>query len=496
MTDPQVPRSDRSPILMAPEARPLGRKRRWPFVALISIIAISVAAIWQANVDRPFEVSVEKVTTKNLEGSFTAEAYVRGREYQLASETSGRVVSLQVREGDRVKSGQVLMSVDSEDARQALFETQALRRSAEIESARASASLRASELDLVARLRSASADLAQAEANLRRVRAGSRPEEIGQAQKRLEKTNVGLDDAKRGLDRATFLFDQGAIPKASLEAAEARFASANADVGEAQAFLTLLKAGARSEDVSIAMKGVDSAKAVLAVVQSGAGQIEPLRLQVAGANSAVNRARSAEQRAQQAVRRVDLRAPVAGAVTRITIEPGTVAMAGVPVITLSTREDLRIEAEIGSEDSGKIQEGMPVMVTSAAYPGRTFSARLIQAMPVGELKPDAAIRTRIVRAKIALDSGWSMFRPGMEVDVEGKRVLRRALCLPSDAITITGEGTAVYVVVDGIARTRTVQTGLATSSQTEVLSGLVPGDMVVVRGQEGLVDGAKVKVRR
>jgi RND family efflux transporter MFP subunit len=172
-----------------------------------------------------------------------------------------------------------------------------------------------------------------------------------------------------------------------------------------------------------------------------------------------------------------------------------VIAAGVPIITISTRKDLRIEAEISSEDAGKIKSGMPVSVTSAAYPGQVFPASITSVLPVGELKPDAAIRTRIIRARIALARDWQLFRSGMELDVEGTAILKKALCVPSDAINLVENRALVYVVEGDVVRARRVEIGYAHAAVTEFNSGLKPGERVVVSGKEGLSDNARVKVR-
>ena len=187
--------------------------------------------------------------------------------------------------------------------------------------------------------------------------------------------------------------------------------------------------------------------------------------------------------------------PVDGYVVRVYGEKGTIAGPTSPTLLLAARQDLHIEAEVSSEDAAKLKVGMPLEVTSPAYPGVIFAARLDRVSEIGELKPDAAIRTRIVRARVILDEGWARFRPGVEVDVEGSQVLKQALAVPSDAISLEDSRTVVFVVQNGTARAREVRVGVTTMAATEVLSGLQQGERVVVDGKTGLTDGARVRER-
>ena len=186
---------------------------------------------------------------------------------------------------------------------------------------------------------------------------------------------------------------------------------------------------------------------------------------------------------------------VDGYVVRVYGEKGTIAGPTSPTLLLAARQDLHIEAEVSSEDAAKLKVGMPLEVTSPAYPGVIFAARLDRVSEIGELKPDAAIRTRIVRARVILDEGWARFRPGVEVDVEGSQVLKQALAVPSDAISLEDSRTVVFVVQNGTARAREVRVGVTTMAATEVLSGLQQGERVVVDGKTGLTDGARVRER-
>jgi len=69
---------------------------------------------------------------------------------------------------------------------------------------------------------------------------------------------------------------------------------------------------------------------------------------------------------------------------------------------------------------------------------------------------------------------------------------RDVVSVHKDAVIARGDGNVVYVVEDGKANIRQVQTGEALGVRFEVISGLVPGDIVVTRGNERLRPGQDV----
>lgn len=478
---------------LSPPSQP-SKKRHWGRW-LILVLAIAGIAYWLRG-GGPLEVSVDTAAVRDLSGSFTAEAVVKSKEYQLGPEVPGRVDGLFVREGQNVSAGQILLRTSAVDADEAVREAVAAQRSAAALVAEASARYSAAERELRARIRSARARVTEAVASLNRVKSGARREEISQAEHRVERAKVAQLDAQRSYDRARFLFEQGASARASFETAEARLRAAEAEVKEAQDVLDLLNAGARSEDVQIAQRSVDSARADLNLALAGDGQLAAYRQAIASATAAMDQAAASVSRARAAAKRCDLRSPVSGTVTKVAIEPGAVIGAGHPSIVISTRQDFRIEGEISSEDAGKVSPGMPVTVTSPAYPGRQFPARIQSILPVGELKPDAAIRTRIIRTRIQLDRDADLFRPGMELDVEGTAVLKKALCVPSDAIHVAEDRSVVFVVAGGKVTEKEVRLGYTGPDFTEITAGLGGGEQIVTSGKEGLTNNTEVKVRR
>jgi len=95
------------------------------------------------------------------------------------------------------------------------------------------------------------------------------------------------------------------------------------------------------------------------------------------------------------------------------------------------------------------------------------------------------IRLRFV-ASTSIPSGTPV-----EVDVDGEQHANVVL-VPAAAIVREGNETAVFVAKDDKAQRQTVQLGLTDGMQAEIVSGISPGDLVIVDGQAGLPDGATI----
>lgn len=201
----------------------------------------------------------------------------------------------------------------------------------------------------------------------------------------------------------------------------------------------------------------------------------------------VSQLHAAEAAAQSArARQADyrIRSPFAGRVLRREAEPGDLARTGTAMFVIADPAALRVTADIDERDVGRLSPGQEAVLQSDAFPGRTFPARLSELTPQG----DAA--SRVFRARLSMPSDTPL-RPGMTVE-SNLVVARRpsALLAPTEAIA---DG-RVWVVRDGRAVSRQVSTGARGVKRTEILSGLAPGDEVILAPPARLRERGRVVV--
>lgn len=214
--------------------------------------------------------------------------------------------------------------------------------------------------------------------------------------------------------------------------------------------------------------------------------------------------RAERDQAIAAVRQIDarlvqkqVRAPFSGEIGIRRVNLGQFINPGDPVATLTALDSLYVEFALPQQDLAHLKPGSTVTVTSDAFPGRAFSAR------VNAIEPQIGKDTRNVTVQALLPNADRALRPGMYVTAGlALPPQQGALVVPATAIQTSAQGDSVIVVRGRNARTGgkaeivPVQTGRRIGNDVVIDKGLKPGDVVVADGQLRVQPAAMVKVVR
>lgn len=187
------------------------------------------------------------------------------------------------------------------------------------------------------------------------------------------------------------------------------------------------------------------------------------------------------------VRRRRVVAPFSGEVGLRDVSVGAYVAPGDRIATLRIVGQLRLEFTVPERYLGQIREGSSVRFTVPGQPD-PFVAQIYAIEPA----VDQATRAFTVRARAQNPGG--VLRPGSFAEVE--LVLSEvpdALLIPTSAVITGADSTTVYVVRDGTAVPRSVQTGVRTADQIQILSGLLAGDVVLTSGLDEVRPGQPVR---
>ena len=184
-----------------------------------------------------------------------------------------------------------------------------------------------------------------------------------------------------------------------------------------------------------------------------------------------------------------VRAPFDGTISERLVKAGNAVTANQGIFRITDLDPLVAYLYVPEREFSKLAVDQPVSMTLDALPEQRFSGHIAMISPV--IDPNTA--TFKVTAQLTDSAG--RLKPGMfgRVSVEfDKR--RNVPMVPRIALLADEVTPNVFVVKDGVAKRREISVGYSSNGFFEVLDGLVPGDQVVVIGQNGLKQDAVVHV--
>lgn len=184
-----------------------------------------------------------------------------------------------------------------------------------------------------------------------------------------------------------------------------------------------------------------------------------------------------------------IRAPLDGVVSQRFIKRGNTARIGERLFRVTGLDPLVAYLFVPEREYRRLSPGQPVVIEIDALPDERISASVTRVSPV--VDPD----TGTFKITVEIDDAARRIKPGMfaRLSIVYDRH-EQALQVPRVALVGEGDDTAVFVVEDGLAVRKPVQTGFSDNGMIEVTAGLSDGQRVIIVGQVGLKDGSKVTV--
>ncbi len=282
---------------------------------------------------------------ETTETGLTLYGNVDVRQVELGFRVAGRLAAMKFEEGQAVKAGEEMATLDKR-----AYEDQ---------------------------LRTAEAQIAVHQATLDKLLAGSRPAEVARARATVQEARAMKDNADTELARTKKLVEGHAIPGASLDTALTASRRADARLAAARETFRLVAQGARVEDV-------------------------------AGARAMLEVAKANVESAKTALADTRLIAPSDGVVTSRVHEPGAIVSPNNIVYVLALTHSVWVRAYVSEVDLGKVAPGTPVTVESDSSPGHPYKGHVGFVSPTAEFTPKsietAELRTALVyRLRVIVD---------------------------------------------------------------------------------------------
>ncbi len=419
----------------------------------------------------------------------------------LSTRTSGRVNTVLVREGDRIRRGQLLATVESRDLDASVAVAQA-NVSAAQEAHRSAQAVAKLERTLVqtrieqaeARVHQSESGVQAAQARLDMVRTGPRRQEREQAVLAVSQAQAQYNLAESNRARMERLLHEGAIGLQAYEAAQTQADVAKAQLQAARQSQSMAEEGGRAEELRQAEEGVRQAQSELAQARTAlksaiaaSVQAEVRQQEARAAGAQVAQSRASLTAAQVSREYATISAPFDGVVTRRLMDPGDLASPGAPILQIESRP-LLFTATIPASQAAALKPGMTADITIEALDTR-WTARL------REVTPSADPQTHTLTARYELP-GLSAAVSGLYGRVRIPRGTRYALVAPASAVWEEQGLHMVWVVDNDVVRLRMVTVGQPHGERIEVTTGLKPGDVIVASGKGRLSEGDRVRSRQ
>ena len=181
-------------------------------------------------------------------------------------------------------------------------------------------------------------------------------------------------------------------------------------------------------------------------------------------------------------------APIDGFVTERTADLGEYVSPQQKVATIVRTNPLRIRIDVPEQAIPEVKVGQSVSITTSAWPDKNFAGR------VARIAPNVSATSRTMTVEAEIENNGNALKPGQFATV---RILQEraepAVLIPARAVLNQAGVNRVYVIKDGHAEQRLVQTGQTEGDLIEIRNGIAADEQVATSNLEQLTDGIAVK---
>ena len=363
---------------------------------------------------------------------------------EVKSKASGEVLSFPMLEGDKIKKGTLLLQLDKSDEKRNVDKAQA-------------------------DLSSATAKLRKAETALT-LQKTKYETDLKTSQSEVQSAITNLKDSEDKFKRQIDLFKQKVVSQESLDSAQ-----------------TLYKVN--QQNLIQAESQFQAAKDSIHDITMKENEVELV-------NTEVIRARIALEEVEERLEETEIFAPITGVIIEKLVEEGQIIASGISNVnggtalaTLADMSRLFIIADIDETDIGSIKIGHKVTITADAFSDRKFKGLVKRIAPQGLVENSITI----FKVKIeVLGKGRKILKPMMSANIDIVTEHVENTVFTSRAGIRDGEqGKFAMVLKEDKPEKIAVQTGIRNPIHVQIVSGLIPGDQVILGDWEKALEEAK-----
>ena len=187
--------------------------------------------------------------------------------------------------------------------------------------------------------------------------------------------------------------------------------------------------------------------------------------------------------------RLGVTAPITGVVTMLEAEAGALANQYAPLCTIESLEKVDVLLSLSRYDLERVEVGQPATITTV---GHTYTGYVTKIDSMATTETTQSGTTNYVGATVSITNPDTDITLGIDANVEidtGK--VEDVLIVPTNAVNTDVDGSYVFVVEDGVAVRKSVETGLSSDTVIEIKSGLSEAESVILSSQN-ITEGTTV----
>lgn len=280
---------------------------------------------------------------------------------------------------------------------------------------------------------------------------------------------------------------------AVLDQREARLNYEDAEAALQTSLKSLDRERARSVDAKTTLARYDELfKQGMVSVSQHDGAVTAHDVAEAQLREAEARVRQSEARFDLAKKRLSdtvIKSPISGKVSKRSVSVGENVKEKTQMFSIVSTGTLKFQGTVPEVSVPMLKTGQNVEVAVDAYRDRTFKGRLTR------ISPALDVKTRTLEVEASVPNAQGLLKPGFFArGLILTSVEKGVPFVPADSVYIFVGITKVFVIEDGVAREKLVQTGVREGSLVEITDSIKPGQSVATTNLSVLYDGAKVSV--
>ena len=455
-------------------------------IALAALLGLSACAdggVAEQISERIIPVQIEAVSTGSISSELSFAGQVRAAEHiAVMSRVQGMVDQVFVDIGDFVYAGDILFTMDPVDLQNNINALTAQLGTAEAAVGAARTGVTQARGSAVQQqILQATGGVAQAETALAQAETS-----VEQAVLGLSQAQNAYDTARQSYDDTYTLFSAGVATRMQMDQAEMSLSNAQialeqatnshnlAEVALVQAQTSHQQAVQSHQLVTDAMPAENVQRA-----QDGLSQA------IAQRDSLAVNLQAARERLNDAA----VRSPISGVIGSRNVEPQTMLAQGAAPFTVVSADTVQVSVDVTEVIINRIEVGQEVAVHISAATDTPFAGE------VAVVSPAANEMTSTFAVEVSVNNPDGMIRPGMFAEIFFTRErVDNSVIVPRSAVLIEDGEPVVYLADGGHALRKLVVVGIDNGAEIEIISGISPGDSLIVTGQTFVTDGVPILI--